>query len=265
MVLLPLRSRTLLGASLAIALVGSLSIASPLLAQQRSAYDRAIAAYLEADFELSRAGAEEALEDPTTSVGDLSRAHLLLALLAHVEQADRTVIEEQLENAVSLDASVVAPEGSPRAFSLRLEATRTAAANSPRRLAIERTEAGGARATLTGLPPRLIHHVSLSCGTASVRSAAGGLEVAVERVEATCSAEAIDARGRVLERASRDFLGTPVVPVTPPSGGSDDTPWIVLGVVGAVLVVGGAITIGVVLGTPSQSTLGAPSIPEWSR
>ncbi len=257
----PRRRALALSLGLSLALVGmGAGVAE---AQAPSAYERAIAAYLEADFELSRGGAEEALEDPTTSVADLSRAHLLLALLAHVEQADRTVIESQIEDAVALDATVEAPEGSPRAFADRLTAARARAAETPTHLRIEREASGGARASVTGIPARLVHHVGLTCGGVGARSAAGGLEVSLDRIEGTCQAEIVDARGRVLDRATRELLV--VTQGGPTTQGSDDTPWIVLGVVGAVLVVGGAITLGIVLGAPSQSTLGTPTVPEWSR
>jgi hypothetical protein len=87
-------------------------------------YDRALSAYLEADFEVSRASAEETIDEASTTLADLARAHLLLALLAHVERADRTVLDAEVEAAVALDPAVIAPEGSPRTFSDRLEAAR---------------------------------------------------------------------------------------------------------------------------------------------
>jgi hypothetical protein len=42
----------------------------------------------------------------------------------------------------------------------------------------------------------------------------------------------------------------------------DDTLWIVLGVVGGVLVIGGAITIGI-LASPRDAMLGAPTVMGW--
>ncbi|MBN8614680.1 MAG: hypothetical protein J0L92_29035 [Deltaproteobacteria bacterium] len=233
-------------------------------AQEGSAYDRAIAAYLEADFELSRASAEEALEDGATSLAVAARAHLLLALLAQVERADRTVVTAQIEDAVALDLNVRAPEGSPRVFLERLEEARATARSTPRTLVIERDTSGGARASASGLPLRLLHHLSLVCGGASATTN-GSTEVSLPRATGPCEATAFDARGRVLVRATQASDAAPrgADPIASPS---DDTPFIVLGVVGAVLVIGGAITLGVVLVGPSgDATLGAPRIPEWSR
>lgn len=237
-------------------------------ASSETPYDRALAAYLEADFELSRASAEEALEDAATPLSDVARAHLLLALLAHVERADRTVVGSEIEVAVALDAAVLAPEGSPRAFVERLEAARAAARETPRTLVIER-DAGGARASLVGVPAQLVDRVTLTCGGATATTGAGILVVSLPRASGACEASALDRHGRRLVEASQAAGGTGRE--RQPRGGDttearDDTPWIVLGVVGGLLVVGGAITIGVVVASPSgEASLAAPTIPEWSR
>jgi hypothetical protein len=265
-----LAERILLAASIVIVALSGAERAHA-QASAGAPYDRALSAYLEADFELSRASAEEALDDAATTLADVARAHLLLALLAHVERADRTVVDAEIAAAVALDAAVVAPEGSPRAFTERLEAARAAARETPRTLVLERETHGGVQASLVGVPAHLVDRLTLRCGTATATTSAGTLVVSLPRASGSCEAAALDARGRVLVSATQ---GVGDAGADPRAGQRDsmeaeprdDTPFLVLGVVGAVLVVGGAITLGVVLASPSgDSVLAAPRIPEWSR
>jgi hypothetical protein len=124
------------------------------------------------------------------------------------------------------------------------------------------------RASLAGVPPRLVDRLTLSCGSATATTTAGALVVSLPRASGPCEASALDAQGRELVRASQGTDTRAEVAsaaLTTPEA-RDDTPFIVLGVVGAAIVIAGAIAVAVVLTSPSgDATLAAPTIPDWSR
>ena len=257
-------SQTLSG-TLLVSLVSALSVPA-LHAQEtatESAYDRALNAYLEADFESARRLLDEAFQDPSTSLAALANAYALLAVLLETEGAPGARVEGQIDFAVSIDRTVAVPPGVSRAFTQRFEDVRAARTADAPSLQVER-QATQATARMTNAPEGLVTAIALTCEAEGPVSATEASEAHVEAASAiqSCTATARDTHGHILFRAEHDYridVG-PSTPIVNPA--QDDTLWIVLGVVGGVLVIGGAITIGI-LASPRDAMLGAPTVMGW--
>ncbi len=267
----PRRASQFLACSLALSVV---VLDAPTLVQAQaastaSAYERAFAAYLEADFAGARRFLEQAQQDASTSTQELAQAYALLGLLMDIEGGARAEVEAQMDYAISVDLDVPLPEGASRTFRQLFEQVRSARRADAPRLEIEVTQEGTREgiARVTNVPEGLVTQVQLACeGSSGAVSARGRLEASLELASEphACTAEARNAQGHVLFRATREFSGRNLdAPNATASG--DDTLWIVLGVVGGVILIGGAVTIGVIASTPRDAMLGTPTVTGWSR
>lgn len=230
-----------------------------------SAYDRALNAYLEADFSSARRLLDEGIEAPSTSLHELAASYALLAVLLETEGAPSAGVDARIDFAVSIERSVALPPGVSRAFEQRFNAVRAARTADAPSIQLERPSPPSAVAQLINAPEGLVSELQLTCVAQESVSGVGSLEARVEAPSAiqSCTAQAVDAQGRVLFQAEQEFgidLGLAQQIAAP----QDDTLWIVLGIVGGALVIGGAITIGI-LASPRDAMLGAPTVTGWPR
>ena len=265
----PGRASQTLSCSLAVSVIalglpaGSVHAQTTTEATQSSAYERAFSAYLEADFSGARRFLEQAQQDSATRVHELAQSYALLGLLMDIEGGARAEVETQIDFAVSVDASVSSPDGASRSFRQLFEQVRAARQADPPTIEIELASEGTREgvARVTNVPEGLVAQVQLVCeGSTGAHQASGRLEASLElgAERQVCTAEARTAEGHVLFLTTRDFDART-------TGSSDDTLWIVLGVVGGVILVGGAVTIGVIVSTPRDAILGMPTVTGWTR
>lgn len=231
---------------------------------QNSAYERAFSAYLEADFSGARRFLEQAQQDSATGVHELAQSYALLGLLMDIEGGARAEVETQIDFAVSVEATVSAPDGASRSFRQLFEQVRAARqAEAPTmEIALSSEGAREGVARVTNVPEGLVAQVQLECtGSTGAHQASGRLEAILEfgPERQVCRAEARTAAGHVLFQTTHDFDARAT------GGSSDDTLWIVLGVVGGVILIGGAVTIGVIASTPRDAILGTPTVTGWTR
>lgn len=265
----PRRASQTLSCSLAVSVIalglpaGSVHAQARAEATQGSAYQRAFSAYLEADFSGARRFLEQAQQDSATSVHELAQSYALLGLLVDIEGGARAEVERRIDFAVSVDATVSSPEGASRSFRQLFEQVRAARqATAPTieiEIASEGTREGVAR--VTNVPVGLVAQVQLVCeDSTGAHQASGRLEASLELGAArqVCTAEARTTEGHVLFQTTREFNART-------TGRGDETLWIVLGVVGGVILIGGAVTIGVIVSTPRDAILGMPTVTGWTR
>lgn len=267
----PWRASQTLSCSLAVSVVALGLPAHSVHAQttaetaQNSAYERAFSAYLEADFSGARRFLEQAQQDSATSVHELAQSYALLGLLMDIEGGARAEVETQIDFAVSVDATVSAPDGASRSFRQLFEQVRAARQAEAPTIEIELTSEGTREgvARVTNVPEGLVAQVQLECeGSTGAHQAHGRLEASLEfgAERQVCTAEARTAAGHVLFQTTRDFDARATG-----GGSSDDTLWIALGVVGGLILIGGAVTVGVIVSTPRDAILGTPTVTGWTR
>lgn len=259
------RASSFLQGTLAFALTSNALLPSAhAQAAPASAYEQALNAYLEADFATARSFAEEALAGQGTSTHDLAMSYALLAVLSETEGAPGSLVEARIDFAVSIDREVQAPPGVSRAFAQRFEQVRAARRADAPAIQIER-RGNAASATMRNAPEGLVQAVELTCDAAGPHAATGELVAELEAPSAirSCTASARDAAGHVLFTADANY-SIDLAAATPTATQEDNTLWIVLGVVGGALVIGGAITIGI-LASPRDAMLGAPTVTGWPR
>lgn len=219
-----------------------------------------MALYLEADFAAAELAVREVIAAPRSDAPTLARAHALLAVLRALDDGDDPEVERALRTALALDLDVPVPEGAPRVLRERFEDVRRARREEPFVLEIDVTGAGHDRVAelrVLRAPTSLGLQTRLVCTDEGGAAREDETRVALSQAAFRCEAQASTDRGQIVRRAARELAAES-------SGASvDATPWIILGVVAGVVVIGGAVALGVALSEPGATSLGAPRVIEW--
>ena len=236
-------------------------------------------AYESADF------AGTLAEVARAEAGSLSRVELLdvleLRALAEIATDASEALDRTLTRLLSLEPAWM-PSGSaaPR-FLAAVEEVRArgVARLEVRATAVDTSDGTRVEARATD-PAQLVRGYRIVWRTDHAAPATAAVERVIEGSTALIPtggpvlvwAEAIGPGGAVIARSvqtrvrGRDHEAAPVVEVTtvaPTSGEPDETLAIVLGVVGGLVLVGGAVTLGVVLGSGNDQTIVMPVV-RWS-
>jgi hypothetical protein len=239
------------------------SIAATAQAQVAASHlETAVAQSERASFEEARASLRAAISAPGATREILADAYRYLATTEGV-LGDPSAARRLAEVAVALDAEAQPAEGAPPEVVRVFDEARAAAGGPAISYTIEEAADGGrvvqARVArdLGELSRRL--EIELVCGSSTSRDALPGVSLVLPRAATgTCEAEVELNDGtvvfsRTVTLARRDPSATGEAP-----GAADDTPWIVLGVVGGGLALVGLV-IGIVFAATSGPVEGQPT------
>lgn len=218
--------------------------------------------YLGADFDGARREATAVVGSGTATRAELVEALRVLVALESMTGTDASLAGAAY-SLVLLDPTATPAEGAPETALAAVVAART---QPPPEVSLQRE--GGHVVAAASRPPSIASELVLSCEDATGPHRASGPRDAATSVDVEaqgdvhCAAELRTASGLVLASSERRSQTAP----GGATGGSAldrDLPWILVGVGGAVIVLGVVIGVAVAASGSSSASFDAPVVIGW--